>query len=525
MDSFTTFEGGSEFMINCYLVPSFLRGEDRFDRTKAVYLQWGRDVLELNIYDILYNVGIKGDMTIVDSNNSISYAMEQFVSYELVICITQKIIDQSPSLRFEPYILSIISAEPKSVPGGNTTIYKVQFEDLLTATAKKCGLGTFIKINPDFKNTKSFPEAFKTIIDYLQNIIVRNNSDEHEYGKKLRFDNYEGCDEQVIIEPIVEGLEQDNTVYDLMDALMRDSCVPLKLDGGQTGNFEMIGDVLVPMYCREEYTDAQSFYYKKYGESSDDLTSVSDNSFYLYRPFSFRNFYMPFENAFSEKNIVIESFSVTNESTPTNTQTINGTNPIPIDGFESVLANMDLVAKRWKNIAFVSQGANSGSSRLIFFRWFYEFFNQIFLRGQLNDPKTKVSNVLPGFYVAQIQNPELAADKDLAERNSNLILIRNEKADPLKEILMQIGKSIASLVVLNNTYSFITHGNLLRRPNEIVELYMPNDGNEDSPTPIRTDFAMSKNVMLYVTGVIHSWSSTNFNDKIVCNRIYEKAEQ
>ena len=522
MDSFTVFEGGTEYQINCYLVPAFLSNEDRFNIEKCVYLQWGRDVVELNIYDILYSFGTKGDMTVIDNNNNVSYALEQFVSYELVINITQKVVDNAPVLRYEPYILSIVNVEPVSAPGGNSKVLKVYFEDLLTSTAKKCGFGSFIKVNPGFRNTNSFPESFKVIIDYLQNIILRNNSDAHSYDKKIKFDSYEGCDEHTFISHIVDSLEHDNTVYDLLDALCKDSCVPLKLDASITRNFEMIGDVLVPLFCKEEYTDSQNFYYKQLNQEIDDLTTVSDNSFYLYRPITFRNFYMPFSYGFKDdKGVIAESFSVTNEDNPSDTLTINGTNPIPIDGFESISANMNLVSKRWKNISFISQNANNGSSRLVYFKWFYEFFNQIFLNGKLDDPSAKVSNVLPPFFLAQLENPEISYDKDLAERNSNIILIRNE--NPIKEILMQIGKSIASLVALNNSYSFTTQGNMLRRPNEIIELYMPNDGNEDSPTPIRTDFAMSKSVMLYVTAVIHSWSGTNFKDKVVCNRIYEKA--
>lgn len=526
-ESFTTFEGGTEYQINCFLIPAFITDDSRFSREKGLYLQWDRDVLELNIYDVLYNFGISGDLTVMDNNNSVSYALEQFVSYDLVINITQKITQNSPYLKYEPYILNIINVEPISNPGGQAKMLKVYFEDMLSSTAKKTTLGTFLKMNPDFKNTKSFPEAFKIIIDYLQNIIMRNNADNHEYKKELKFDTmYQDCDEQSIIETIIDNLEQDVSMYEVIEALAHDACIPIKPESQAVGNFESIGDLLVPMFCREEYTDAQNYYYQVYGVDADDMTNVSDSSgYYLHRPFAFRNFYMPFENAFGRENgPIYESFSVATGSDDSNEVTINGICNIPIDAFEAVTANLDLTAKRWKNLAFISSGANGGSSRLVFFRWFYEYYNQIFLNGQLNDPTTKISNVLPPFFVAGLNNPDMFDDKDLQERNSNVILIRNEKSDPVKEILMQIGKSIASLVLLNNSYSFITQGNLLRRPNEIINLYMPNDGNEDSPTPIRTDFAMSKNIMLYVTAVIHSFSGTNYKNKIVCNRIYEKAE-
>ena len=162
---------------------------------------------------------------------------------------------------------------------------------------------------------------------------------------------------------------------------------------------------------------------------------------------------------------------------------------------------------------------------MIFFNWIYQFYNRIFLKGKLDNNNIRMSNVTPAFFMTSQGNEEMMNDQELAERNSNVILLKNEKADPLNEILMQIGKSIASLVFLNNMYSFEVEGSLFRRPNELINLYTPHDENVSASQAFRTDFMRSDNVILYVTGISHTFSGNEFIDKIICNRVYEQIKE
>lgn len=526
LNAFQVFDGGNQYQISCYLVPNSLQTIDRFNRKNSLYMQWGKDVIELNIQDTLTDFGMSGDMTVIDNNNSLSFILEQFISFELVINIVQKIGENTPNLRFEPYIFNIINVEPITPPNEQLKKLKIFFEDALTATSKRTSLGTFLKLYPSFKETQSFPEAYSIIIEHLKNIIFINNNGKMEYDKGLKFNNYiVECKESSILETVLDNLNNDNSLYDLLIEMSKKACISIDPDNKITNGFEMIGNLLVPLFCKEEYTDSQNYYYTQYKETADNMEFLT-NEAYLHRPFSLRNFYMPFEQAFKPSNgIVFESFSTDRTKISTGELTINGINSDPVESLEAVTTNLDLSARRWKNMSFLSSNPNGGTNRLIFFNWIYQFFNQVFLRGEASKKNVKVSNVLPQFYLAQIFNPDLAQDKAFAENNSNVYLIENEKADPIKEILMQIGKSIASLVLLNNIYSFQTHGSLLRRPNEIINLYMPMDEFENAPTPIHTDMAMSKNVMLYVTSVIHSFNGNTFRDKVICNRIYEKAAE
>lgn len=526
-NQYTSFNGGVEYMINCYLVPSFILDENRFNIEKCQYLSWNRDVIELNIYDKLMDFGITGNMTVIDNSNSLSYLLEQFISFELVINIVQKVHKDATPLRYEPYVLSIVNVEPLSEPGEQRKKLKIQFEDILTSHAKRSGIAALIKLNPNFKQLQSFPEAFEVVLEYLKAIVNGNAGDKIVLEKDIKFNNYEvECAEQPLIENIIERLPQDASVYDLLQEMCKDACISIKPPDSLTSDFEMIGDVMIPLFFKEEYTDMQNVYYTQYNEEPDKMDMLGTQEPYLTRPFSLRNFYMPFEMAFRPKEenpLVSEIFVPANSDIKLTEGAINGVNNTPIQGIEAVTANMELSKRRWKNMSFLSTNPNGTSNRLIYFNWLYEFYCRIFLRAMEGDESARVSNILPPFYVTQCVSETVQNDKELSERNSNVYLIENEKADPLKEILMQMGKSIASLVLLNNSYSFITEGSLLRRPNEIINLYLASNDNAAVLSPMRTDLAMSKNIMLYTTAVLHQFRDNTFKDKVICNRIYEKS--
>lgn len=529
LNAYQLFNSRENFQINCFFVPNFLTGADRFNKEKAFYLQWGKDVLELTIEDQLFSFGVSGSMKISDTLGSLSYFLEQFVSYDLVINIIQKISD-TQTIRYEPYIMSVVNIQEIGQANSATKILHIDFEDIISAEAKKHSIGSLMKFDNSLKKSNSFPEAFKKIYDYLCANISKNSGDKIKYGKEIKFNIYKNANQNSLLEPIFDDLSPDTSIYDALVELSKYACVDLEIDKNLTNDFEMIGNVLMPVFFKEEYPDIQNYYYVMENEKREDLKGVSTNKegIFVPRPFTLRNFYMPFQNGFNvDSKVVFESFttSVTDENDTSKISTINGKNPSPISNIQVLSSNSDLNKKRWKNIAFISSNPNGGNNKLVFFNWIYEFFNKVFLNGKLNQENIRMSNVTPGFYLAAQGNEDMLNDRNLAERNSNIIMIRNEKADPLNEILMQIGKSIASLVFLNNMYSFEVEGSMLRRPNEIINLYTPH-GNEILPTHVlHTDFINSNNVILYATSVTHTFKGNTFIDKIICNRIYEQLKK
>lgn len=529
LNAYQLFNNRENIQINCFLVPNFLTGSDRFNRDKAYYLQWGRDVLDLTIEDKLFSFGTTGSMKISDTLGNLSYLLEQFVNFDLVINIIQKLSD-TQIMRFEPYVMSIVNIQEIARPNPNTKILSLDFEDIITSEAKKHSLGSLLKFDNTIKQAKSFPEVFKKIFDYLSENFKKNTQEKIVYGKNIRFNNYEETDQNSLLEPIFDELSPDASIYDTLIALSKSACVDVKLEENLTNDFEMIGDVLMPVFFKEEYPDIQNFYYRAKNEEEEELQNVPTNQegIFIPRPFTLRNFYMPFEFGFADTTkVVFESFTTAIQDKKKNYDitTINGENPLPVKNIQSLTSNSNYNTNRWKNISFVSCNPNGGTNRLVFFNWIYEFFNRVFLKGKLSQENVRVSNVTPGFYLSAQGNNEMLNDKDLAERNSNIILIKNEKADPINEILMQIGKSIASLVFLNNMYSFEVEGNLLRRPNELINLYTPYQDGLLQVQNMRTDFLRSDNVILYATSVIHNFSGNTFTDTIICNRVYEQVSK
>lgn len=527
-EQYTLFNMRENYQINCYIVPNYLQDSSRFDMGSCVHFDWQSDVHALTFEDKLFDLGTHGSLIVKDSFGNLSYLLEQYMNYDLVINILWKITEKG-IVRFDPYVLDIISVKQIASVEQHTKFLQIDFEDIFTAEAKRHSVGTLIKYDPELRQSKTFPEIFKKIFDYINGIIELNMNNAFKYGKELKFNNYLPSDESSIIECVIDTIEPHNSIYDLLVALCRDACVEIWPDDKLITDFEMMGKMMVPMFFREEFSDMLNYYYVAYNEKPDDLKhSPGGEGAIIRRPWTMRNFFMPFQDAFqANKVIVFESFTTAAESEQKTkgVEAMNGKNPLPIRNVQALSSNTEITNRRWKNLAFLSANPNGTSNRLVFFNWIYEFFNQVFLRGKLGQQGVKFSNVAPNFYLASQTNESLRNNRDFAEKNSNIIMLRNEKTDPLKEIVMEMGKTLASLVFLNNMYSFEVEGSMFRRPNEIINLYTPQSVTTLVNQVVCTDFAKSENVVFYVTAVVHTFSGNTFTDKVICNRVYEQVKK
>lgn len=526
-DAFQTFNAKEQYQIDIYLVPNFLNDSSRFTNASAIYLKWLSDVKQLSLRERLFQFGMSGSAVVVDNFGNLSHVLEQFITYDFVIDIMLKVNDKA-TMRFEPYIMSIVSIEELDWKNDGSRTLEIKFEDILTAEAKRHSIGTLLKYNTDLKKTPSFPELYEKIYNYLSNLIYENTNHAMTYGKKVKFKKYEANDVSSLVKIIFDNIDPAKSIYDLLMAINKSACIAIHPDSSVTKGFEMIGDVLTPLFFQEEYPDLINYYYQIHMEPElEDFKTKrgGGEDIYIPRPFTTRSFYSPFVGAFIGKNgIVFESFTTSDtKDTEASIVTLTGSDPMPIRNFQSLTTNSNYTINRWKNIAFISSNPHGGSNRLVFFNWIFEFFNQAFLQNKLNKTNIKLSNVLPNFYLAHQGNDTLLNDKDLSEKNTNIIMLQNEKDDPKQEILMQVGKSMASLVFLNNLYSFEVEGNMFRRPNEIVNVYTPHSTKAVAASqPIRTDLMRTDNVMLYVSEVVHNFDTNTFYDKLICNRIYEQ---
>ena len=106
------------------------------------------------------------------------------------------------------------------------------------------------------------------------------------------------------------------------------------------------------------------------------------------------------------------------------------------------------------------------------------------------------------------------------EYNSYTVALTTK--DTLNEALREMGKNIASFVLLNDSYTFTLKGNLLRRPNEIVRLNIGNmmEGGE-SQMNIFSNLRGDSSLFVYLRKVTHVFSGTEYVNGIVASKICE----
>ena len=90
------------------------------------------------------------------------------------------------------------------------------------------------------------------------------------------------------------------------------------------------------------------------------------------------------------------------------------------------------------------------------------------------------------------------------------------------QMLAEMGKTIASFVLLNTIYEITVMGNMFRRSNEIINICKGDGKNEESDMGIFTDYKISDHIYLYTTKITHYFHGLEFDDIITCNRIYER---
>lgn len=259
------------------------------------------------------------------------------------------------------------------------------------------------------------------------------------------------------------------------------------------------------------------------------IQQTKTNKKVLMRQMTMRDFYMPFCLAFGndtpdEYGVIYEIYNP-NEHDISSYGTINGVyNNKSLYNMTYTPMQLHTVADKWKNVVFIdcSSDGSGGSSTLIFFSWFYDYYNQVFLNSKKKKYKTNVS---PDFYTVS-KNEKIGHAKKMQPTFDSLFDEYNactyatQTDDTVGECLRHMGKNIASFILLNDIYTFNMDGNMLRRPNEIVRLGVDkrNDGSKNM-LEIATDILQNPFVMLYIRQVTHIFTPTNYQNKLDCCKI------
>lgn len=526
-NSLVTFSNQMGISVTGFLVFNDCTNSDRFNPEKNFILNYNKDIEELKIDEKLFQFGTSGSMVLVDEQGKYSFLMEDYNFYHLVINIYENVTEDGKRVKLEPYILHITSVEPITPPGEKNKKLLVKFVDIISYEAMTHQFASLLKFDTSYKECTCYRDAFQRAIQYLLDMIQLNGKNSFEYRKEFKFHDDYSTNDSTLLKLTFEKLEEHSTLYELLNTLTKDACIAIKPDGSQTANFEDIGDVRIPMFCCQEPADYMLGYYAKFPTNNDNVFRVVNmggkETAYFHRPFVFRDFYMPFKMGFDD-GLIYEAINPgCDEEEQANVGCMMGSSDVPLKGLDVLPANAQSVSNRWKNMIFMACEGGQASSRLIFFNWMYEYFNQIFVGGRLNTGRDKFSNIIPPFYFLEKNMDTSGADfQTFSEINSNVFPLRTTEGDPVVEILMEMGKTIASFVFLNTSYSFTIPGNILRHPNEIIKVSRGTSFLEQADVSFFTDYAFSEYVYLYVSQVSHYFHGLDYDNVIVCNRIYER---
>lgn len=290
---------------------------------------------------------------------------------------------------------------------------------------------------------------------------------------------------------------------------------------------------------KKTHLDVKHTTYDNYGGKSLTLAL---------RNITMRDFFMPFYLCFTHRGEVKgQKAPFIWEDINKNNFKINTLNGQFEDNIQSlVFKSIDKksVDKRWKNAIFLDASSESSGCNctLVFFDWFYKFYLKAFLNSnalvnQSNkkvevkhdlDNITFVSNVIPDFYIFSLLNKVGYAKNSNDTTFNNLFdeynayTVALTSKDTLNEALREMGKNIASFVLLNDSYTFNLKGNLLRRPNEIVRLNIGDIMNgSDTQLDVFTNLKGDSSLFVYLRKVTHVFSGTEYVNGIVASKICE----
>lgn len=260
------------------------------------------------------------------------------------------------------------------------------------------------------------------------------------------------------------------------------------------------------------------------------------------RHITMRDFFMPFYLCFTYRDAGLPFVWEDINQGEYPVATLNGNIQDNLQSLTFKSIDKTSVDKRWKNAIFLDASAESSGCNctLVFFDWFYRFFLKAFLNSSLvrtasstsyvsnGDKKRYISNVIPDFYFFSLLNKVGFAENSSDQTFDNLFDEYNSytfaltTTDTLNESLREMGKNIASLVLLNDSYSFTLKGNILRRPNEIMRLNIGDLYNGgDSQLNIFSNLSGDNSLYVYVKKVSHVFRGSEYVNGIVASKICE----
>lgn len=537
-------------------------------------LKYNDVVINLYLEDDLNSIGMRGYIDVRNTSSYLDMYLGKIENFYVVINITEFDNDNVPKVKYEPYIFSAVYVKNLSAIDSDNKVLRVGLEDCITNILKTHSFANLLKEKHDIYLMKSYKDVFSSVLDYVKEYISVSTGNRFGYHKDLLYGSsttlgggiYNGNDQDndlnYLISNSLRKIEPAASIYDGLLQLLKDCCTTIKtpLEFSQTNS--TIGDVLLPFFFKEEYSDKSGMYHFLWGSEEDNskVKSISvenlkklqlkktqnENSVFvlrdycecpvILRPFTMRDIYMPFHLAFQNADCccVFETINPNSDLKKEDTfVTLNGYYQQEIITMQFIPMGSENLKKLKKNMIVIDGndgGGAVGSSVLILFQWAFDYYQNVFLKCDLNNVKKTrkyIPNSYPPFHQVQIvQKIKHAKTQDGSfenkydEYNSSIFITETE--DSLNECLRLIGKNLSTFIFSNDSYEFRVRGNLLRRPNEIIKLgYRGNEQGVNQQISMHTSVSMSDYTLMYIKRVTHHFQGSYYWNDILGGKVCE----
>lgn len=530
-------DNGQRISIESYFVPKFMSADEMRSMSGVIELPYKEKILSLSINDSLATIGLTATAELVNDGFQYDSILQKYHCFYFAVNIT--LVDGGKSVKMQTYLFDIESTDFVPPQVENENIVRLQLIDSLSAIMKQHSIASVIKMNKDIVRASSYKEVCAIILMYLKRYIYVNNSIEVKLGKMIRYIN-ESSDMSSCVENTFARMPKDTSIYDALLLIQKEGGTAIQAPDDFKETFAYPADVCMPFFFRDEFSDPMDIYMTLWENTDEQQPSkqMNINDFfngkntsggvYVERNITLRDMYMPFGLAFNEgQRTIYESFNPSKDANGAYDNVelqfacINGRTEYPISNFKETLVDIPFISNKFKNILFVSNDGDGSETALVYFNWIYYWFVMIMLNGFGNGGL--VASWTPEFLL-KLKNNEVDKKYERPFEEANAIVRVLHSEDPVNESMIHIGKTIASLVLLNTMYEFDVAGNIFRRPNEIIKLGKPRKSPDSSNNiEYHTDIMQSSYTLTYVVSVTHTFNRGSYSNHIISNVIYEKA--
>ena len=279
----TTFNNERTIKITCFFIPKFNKGAEFYNKEHAIFLPYSDKIHEIVLEDTLYNIGLKGYVELYDIGSALEGVFERHNNFYFVITFTEYVLGEA-SLKYEPYIFDVSKVETITKGYKSDKIVRIHLVDVITSILQSHSIASFIKFEGTgvTKNTKSYKELFGKIINYVKRFIKINTDNYFEFKKDVLYDEHtrfdglqkmNGYDGDIDLHHLITAsfnkIDRNASIWEAMEVLLRDCVTSIKMTQEMKDRFETIGDVLIPFFFKEEYSDIKAVYYNLWNRGNE----------------------------------------------------------------------------------------------------------------------------------------------------------------------------------------------------------------------------------------------------------------